>query len=145
MRGFVLQRSVSQGRSEQHGVPKELSADKALCRHYRQMERNFWGKKVQPVRDRALQSNARNFLRELRRFKSSHHKAIPRLTVRQSGYCFGGDAGICSVWLKLISPVQRRNFLRVPCTALHCLHYHAGAGKQFTGLFAFPPVQIPAY
>ena len=23
------------------------------------------------------------------------------------------------------------------------LRYHAGAGKQFTGLFAIPPVRIP--
>ena len=25
------------------------------------------------------------------------------------------------------------------------LRYHAGAGKQFTGLFAIPPVRIPYY
>ena len=24
-----------------------------------------------------------------------------------------------------------------------CLRYHAGAGKQFSGLFAFPPVRVP--
>ena len=31
------------------------------------------------------------------------------------------------------------------CFAVFFAHYHAGAGKQFTGLFAIPPVRIPYY
>ena len=31
------------------------------------------------------------------------------------------------------------------CTSLKGLRYHAGAGKQFTGLFAIPLVRIPLW
>lgn len=36
---------------------------------------------------------------------------------------------------------QARIFFNIR-TAKQGLHYHAGAGKQFTGLFAFLPVRI---
>ena len=55
----------------------------------------------------------------------------------------GNPIGNRSAWLKIICPAQRGEFLRVPRTALCCLRYHAGAGRQFIGLSPFHPVRFP--